>query len=257
MNTVQTISQTNIVPIASTDVFLAYADAVAPSYIVGRLLRFSKGDYLVGENGEKIAIGVRLLAAVDELMVGWMKWHGGKPAEHVMVRLLDGKALPKRQELGDGDEAQWEVGNDGKPRDPWNFVNYLPMLEAKANELFTFTSSSTGGIKSIGNLARRYANHAKRHPDVFPLITLDVGEYPHRNKEFGRVKFPDFQPAGYAPKKHFYEVLEATGVLTASPVPIDSENNENDGNKDVRTAPTIEEPPPCVSQDEFADEIPF
>ena len=37
-----------------TDPFQAFADAVAPQYIVGKLLKFSKGLWLAGENSEPV-----------------------------------------------------------------------------------------------------------------------------------------------------------------------------------------------------------
>ena len=37
-----------------TDPFQAFADAVAPQYILGKLLKFSKGDWLAGENSEPV-----------------------------------------------------------------------------------------------------------------------------------------------------------------------------------------------------------
>jgi hypothetical protein len=74
-------------------------------------------------------------------------------------------------------------------------------------KLYTFATSSRGGLGAIAQLARRYAQHRKRHPDVFPKITLRVGSYQHSNREFGRIKFPDFGPAGYVPKVGFYAAL--------------------------------------------------
>jgi hypothetical protein len=85
-------------------------------------------------------------------------------------------------------------------------------------ELFTFTTSSRGGISAIAGLARRYANHRRRHPDDFPRIALGVDSYQHPNREFGRIKFPVFAPAGYEPKRKFLDALAAAGIVTAEPV---------------------------------------
>ena len=73
-----------------------------------------------------------------------------------MVRVDDGKPLPKRSDLGDDDQSAWETDVHGKPRDPWQFVNYLPMMNDDG-KLFTFTTSSRGGINTIARLAKRYA----------------------------------------------------------------------------------------------------
>src|SRR5262245_14317654 len=119
------------------DAFEAYANAVAPRTIIGTLLRFSKGDYVAGEEGKEIHLGSIFTANVDELLAGWIKWFGGKPVEHVMVRVAEGVASPKREELGDSDSCRWETDSAGVlPRDPWQFTNYLPLLNEQGG-IFT------------------------------------------------------------------------------------------------------------------------
>jgi hypothetical protein len=215
----------------SVDPFSAYADAVAPRNIVGKLLKFSKGDYLAGEEMEPVPVGTIFTVNADELLVGWIKWLDSKPAEQRMVRLSDGQTPAKREELGDEDKSNWEADSTGKPRDPWQFTNYLPLL-SETGELFTFTASSRGGINAIAVLCRRYGQHRRRHPDVHPMIALDVDAYQHR--DFGRIKFPRLTPAGWAPKAKFNEAMAAAGLAVAEAAPI--------------------APDPA---DEMSDEIPF
>jgi hypothetical protein len=222
--------------IAADDPFLLYADAVAPVFIIGKLLRFSKGDYFAGESGMEIPVGTTVTVNVDELMAGWIKWANGKPAEHRMVRIADGKPPQKRGDLGDFDQTLWEIGADGERRDPWQFSNYLPMM-GENGELFTFTTSSRGGLNAVADVVRRYGRHRKHHPDVFPLIKLNVGAYQHPNKEYGRIKFPDFFPDGWAPKTAFAAAMAAAGYIST-------------------TEPEIESVVPSLA-DEMSDEIPF
>jgi len=134
------------------DPFEAYANAVAPRTIIGTLLRFSKGDYLAGEEGKEIPNGSTFTANLDELLAGWIKWSGGRPIEHMMVRVAEGRTLPKREVLGDSDASHWEADSAGVPRDPWQFTNYLPLLDEQGG-IFTFATSSRGGLTAIGDLA--------------------------------------------------------------------------------------------------------
>src|SRR5262245_41926987 len=217
------------------DPFGAYADAVAPRNIIGTLLKFSKGDYLAGEEGVPVPIGTQFTANVSELLVGWVRWTDNKPTDHCMYRVADGQALPKRAELGDLDKSLWETDNHGERRDPWQFTNYLPLMN-EAGELFTFTTASRGGIGAIAELCRRYSRHHSRHPDVLPIIALDVDSYQHKVKEYGRIKFPKFTPMGWASKSKFDEALVAAG-LTAS---------ESEAATPLPSA-----------QDEMSDQIPF
>jgi hypothetical protein len=225
---------TAIATVTDPSVFEAYADSVAPRSIIGTLLKFSKGDYLAGEEAAPVPVGSVFTANVGELMVGWVRWWDSKPTEHRMIRLADGEPLPKRSELGDTDESTWELDSNGKARDPWQFVNYLPLL-SETGELFTFTTSSRGGLGAVAELCRRYSRHHRHHPDVLPIIALDVDSYQHKQKEFGRIKFPKFNPLGYAPKSVFDDALAAAGYAANEP-----------------------EPPPTVqADDELNDKIPF
>jgi len=164
-------------------------------------------------------------------MAGWIKWVDNKPVEHIMVRVADGIPPKKRSDLGDDDKALWELDNQDKSRDPWQFTNYLPLMNEKG-ELFTFTTSSRGGLGAIADLSRRYARHRKRHPNVFPMIALNVDSYQHKIRELGRIKFPVFEPAGYAPKTDFLAALAGAGLTavespeTAEADPADELNDE-------------------------------
>jgi hypothetical protein len=133
-------------------------------------MKFSKGDFIAGENNTTIEIGMTVTANLDEMLVGWIKWKEGKPVEHRMVRIADGATPARRDDLGDDEPSKWEVDtNNGQLKDPWQFTNYLPLLAADG-ALFTFTTSSRGGLGAIGDLARRYGKHSRKHPDVFPSL---------------------------------------------------------------------------------------
>ena len=45
------------------------------------VMKFSKGDYLAGEEGKAIETGTTVTANLDELLAGWIKWKEGKPVE--------------------------------------------------------------------------------------------------------------------------------------------------------------------------------
>src|SRR6476660_671614 len=101
------------------DPFEVYADSIRPGYIVGKLLKFSKGDYLLGESAEPVDRGTIVIAAIDQLLAGWIRWENGKPVEHRMVLVASGQQPLRREDLGYLDQSKWERDNDGKPRDPW------------------------------------------------------------------------------------------------------------------------------------------
>ena len=67
-----------------------------------------------------------------------------------MVRVADGKLPSKRSDLGDQDRSAWETDDHNEPRDPWQFTNYLPMMDENG-VLYTFTTSSAGGRATVSD----------------------------------------------------------------------------------------------------------
>lgn len=189
--------------------FVTYGEATRQTAIVGKLLKFSKGDWMAGESNEPIENGSQFIANMDELLVGWVRWSNNKPTDHQMGRVSAGYQPPRRNELGDTDQDQWEVGEDGQSRDPWQFTNYL-LLQDEDKELFTFTTSSTGGRNAIGDLCIKYGKMMRQKPNELPIIELGVGSYMHSNKAFGRIKYPTLSIVSWVPKSKFVQVDQAT-----------------------------------------------
>jgi hypothetical protein len=182
------------------------AQASSFQNIVGKLLRFSKGDYLAGQDNEEVKPGTEVVACMDTLQIGWIKWLDQRPARREMVLALDAALSPKdfrvkkRDELDDPDRSMWELDASGKPRDPWQFTNELIMRpmdwDGDDANLYTFSITSKGGVTAIGNLAKFYGKETRLKPDEYPVIALGVDSYLHPNKEFGRIKIPVLTPTG-------------------------------------------------------------
>jgi hypothetical protein len=182
------------------DPFEVYGSAATRRANQGDLLKFSRGDFLAGANSELVPIGTQMAADMDEATVGWQRWENNKPTEARMGRIADHFVPPPRRDLGDADESAWEVDADGKARDPWQFTNLLPMSRLDDGHKYTFTTSSSGGIKAVGTLCQDYAKRRQHHPDARPVITLGWADYVHPIKSRGRIKFPVFSIVGWTPK---------------------------------------------------------
>lgn len=205
------------------DPFAAHAQANRATNIVGRLLKYSKGDYTVGDT--PIPYGHRFIAHMDSILNGWIRWEDNKPQAHVMGRVKDFYQVPARSTLGFDDEDLWEVDDRNEPRDPWQRSYYIVLKSAPSFDipvefsnnpdgedeirghddgtLFTFPASSTGSIGAVNRLIERYAELKAQHPDDWPIIAIGSSSYAHKVKAFGRVKFPVFTVVGWAPKGVF------------------------------------------------------
>jgi hypothetical protein len=67
---------------------------------------------------------------------------------------------------------------------------------------------------------------------------LGVDSYQLQKKEYGRIKYPKFIPAGYEPKAKFLAALEAAGMFVAA--------LSDEGSASLSPQP-----------DELTDEVPF
>jgi hypothetical protein len=195
--------------------FQQYGEATRQTAIVGQLLKFSKGDWTAGQDDMPIEEGTQLIANMDELLVGWVRWSQNKPTDHVMGKVVTGYQPPRRNELGDNDQDQWEVGDDGISRDPWQLTNYL-LLQGSEDDLYTFTTSSKGGINAVGDLCVKYGKLLRQHPNDYPVIKIGTGSYMHQNKSYGRIKYPTFEIVGWVKKSAFVET--ASDERTANEV---------------------------------------
>ncbi|MBR0742106.1 hypothetical protein JQ581_34735 [Bradyrhizobium liaoningense] len=219
MNEISKREPTGVAAYGERDPFEVYADSIRPGYIVGKLLKFSKGDYLLGESAGPVDLGTVVTAAIDQLLTGWTRWEHAKPAEHRMVLVASGEVPPLRGVLGHLDRADWEVDKDGKPRDPWQYSAYLPLLST-AGELWTFSTSSRGGHGAIGRLSRAYAHHRRQKPKELPLIGLKCDSYPHSDRQIGRIKVPLFELAGWEAADRVAAALAEIGLTPDVEPPI-------------------------------------
>jgi hypothetical protein len=88
------------------------------------------------------------------------------------------------------------VDEQGRERDPWQFSNYLILKtpgEKGDDALFTFTTSSRGGLNAIGELCKAYGKAMRQRPDELPVIALGVGSYQHSNKALRPDQVPDLR----------------------------------------------------------------
>lgn len=190
--------------------FEQYADAAATSRIVGDLLKFSKGEYVAGQNGDEIPEGTELVANLGELWVGWIHWEGGKPVDQQMGRVIDGYRPSTRAALGHTDQSEWERDeNTGQPRDPMQLTNYLVMKAMEGDKLYTFTTSSKGGLGAVAKLAGEYGKRMRAKPNEYPVVALAVDSYRHPNKAYGKIFVPEFKVVGWVDKSAVVEAVEA------------------------------------------------
>jgi hypothetical protein len=180
-----------------------YIDEVAPSSIVGRLVKFSKdGCFVTADDGAAVDDSAEFFALCGDIQIGFVKFsqQEGVPPERHMGLLYDGFEMPPRESLGDLDPAAWPVGLSGQPEDPWQHQQNLVLQQLSTHELFTFSTASKTGRRAVGNLLRHYNRLQRTSPGDVPVVRLRAGGFNHKDDRIGWVPTPVFAVVGHAPR---------------------------------------------------------
>ena len=84
-------------------------------------MKFADWKWTKGKESIEVKHGTAFVALGTT--AGWVKWYGGKPIEYKVRQA--GHRLPDRDELGDLEEDDWELGPDNKPKDPVGRIRAL------------------------------------------------------------------------------------------------------------------------------------
>jgi hypothetical protein len=162
----------------------------------GMFLKFTKGDWTLGEEAKKVPEGATFVANLEEYYRGWVRWWDGKPTDHLIGRVIDRHQVHAREELGDLDESQWETEPNGARRDPWARTSYLALRNVNDNEVICFTSSSEGGRRAVAKLADYFDRHRRRNKAKMPVVRLATESYQHNT--YGKIWKPAFRVVDWA-----------------------------------------------------------
>jgi len=194
-------------------------------YLLGTLLKFKKGDWIYGE--QKLGPGTKLIALMNHVHHGWLKWNEDKTATQIVGSIISGFKPPARSELGDLDEATWKIGLSGKNEDPWNEVIYIPFLSINGEQLLTFSTTTKTGRPQAWKFVDRYAWIGRKHPGQYPIVELGVGGF---ENQFGLIKTPEFKIIDWTNRPDITTLIGGggadDGAVEAEPLRRDDDMND-------------------------------
>lgn len=174
-----------------------YLDDVAPSGIVGRLIKFDgkEGKFIFVDTEETVSDAEDFVALADQTLAAYVKFQSEQaPARIGGLLYAPDFALPPRDRLGDNDPKRWEIGLSGRPEDPWK-EELMVVLKCPATmELLTFSTVSKTGRRAVGNLLKHYDRLQATSPGSFPVVRLKPGGY--QDSRYGWVHVPNFIVVG-------------------------------------------------------------
>jgi RecA-family ATPase len=156
-----------IVPAAKSSALAVNGSSSVGSYLAqhgvgtgGVFIKFAKdGVYRKQADDAQIPTGTEVAIVYDEIRVGWIKFlEKGQQPERKMGPVFSGFVPSGREELGDLDEAQWEIGLSGKPTDPWQFQVLVPMHDTKNGEMYIFGNRAAEERQVNERIAAAYHN---------------------------------------------------------------------------------------------------
>jgi hypothetical protein len=157
------------------------------------LLKYVKGVWFIAD--EQVPLGTKYVAFIDELARGFIKFNEGEAPEVRLNKVKFGKdKLPKRHDLGDVDQDEWEIV-DGKPKNPWQPIMQLPLSPIdRIGELVMFSAIGEGGASSaVADLCGIFSRSPRN--GYLPIIELGTRSYKH--KKYGTVHVPVLKLASW------------------------------------------------------------
>ena len=157
-----------------------YLDTVAPSGIVGRLVKFDgkSGAFLFVDTEETFSDTEDFVVLADQTLAAYVKFQSEQAPTRIGGLLYAADfALPPRAQLGDTDPKKWEIGLSGRPEDPWREELMVVLKRPATMELLTFSTMSKTGRRAVGNLLKHYDRLQTTSPGSFPVVRLKPAGY--------------------------------------------------------------------------------
>jgi len=147
-------------------------------FIRGTLLKFADWRWTKGKDGIEVENGTQLVAL--GATAAWVKWNDNKPVQY--LKREPGKELSELDEMPDRDQSLWQLGPDGKPRDPWQNTRFVYLLDPISMEMLTFSTPSGGGRSAVVNLADQIKRMRELgRANALPVVELGAAPMPTKH----------------------------------------------------------------------------
>jgi len=232
--------------------------------ILGELVKFVKGDWVSGPDKDLISPDEAFVAVMDTSTIGFVKWGDGEIIDAKMGLVANGFCMPQRRDLDDFDSKNWPVDKNGDRVDPWQATSLLVLASLDSpHDLYTFSTSSEGGRGAILDLEETHSQTTEGAGE-YPVVTLGVGGYYHKDQTIGRVKTPVLKIVDAVDAGPFNALIArarggASFIPMSSPVLIESAHTDliaiAGGERAGEGTPPHEEVPEGYQGDDPSDDL--
>ncbi len=123
--------------------------------------------------------GFKVVLNYQHVQLVWRKMEdNGKGGKKVIFKhltpLLDADTLPKREDLGDTDQDDWEVSADGNALDPWKMLLVAPIREEGSDTIDHIELGTKTANKEFFYLYSKLAADAMMHMGELPVVEVST-----------------------------------------------------------------------------------
>lgn len=144
----------------------------------GTQISFNKGAWVSGFGEDRSELrGTRLVFNFPHTLVAWMKWEetdDGKryPRYEGLTYLAQGAEPIEREALGDLDENDWPLDQNGHPIDPWRAILVVPVRSEDSTEVNHVMLTTKSATRAGFDAFVEWAESQIMHSGELPVIAL-------------------------------------------------------------------------------------
>jgi hypothetical protein len=133
-------------------------------------LYYKRGIYAHGASRDPLPLGTRFV--YRSVRDGWIRLQKGEPVQRKWREA--GILFPRREELGDVDQAHWPISPfNGQPTDPWKFTVELFLIQVETGQPTILSLNTATGCEAAADLCRLISHQRlTRGPTARPIIAL-------------------------------------------------------------------------------------
>jgi hypothetical protein len=147
----------------------AVAEHGGTNLIKGIIVKFKDGIYTANktETLQQATHGPTFVVA--GIVTAWVTWKDGKPSHKVTH---NGQTHPYREDLGDLDQTEWDIGIGGLPSDPHRDTRYVYLVNLRSGKTYTLVGDTIGMRQAVGELKDAIAIVRQARANALPVVQL-------------------------------------------------------------------------------------
>lgn len=236
----------------------------------GKTNVWSTYDFNIKDKGERtveLEDGFKVVLNYQQVCLVWRKMEDGDNGKGKKITFasltpfLDAETMPKREDMGDTDQDEWEVSADGNLIDPWKLMLIAPIREEGSETVNHIELGTKTANKEFFWLYSKLSAEAMMHMGELPIIEVgtkvDEYEVDAKDKKTGEVlidkKTGKAKRAKVQQPKPTFKVVGWTEMIEADFPKVEGEDKPAELSSDVGEVESTNRAPASPAKVEKAE----